>query len=218
MKRTYRKDNHAQISFDKSKSFSILVEDLYENTLEITVNRYFSKFGQVDSIRILPSRMNGRKSVVVKFSINCAFNQQKLLYYNHKINGADVQVREYPRNSLGKVSQTLQHPSKLFVGGLPPTLDNTGFKMYFEQFGAVAEAYIVTHPEYNTSRGFGFLVFEDPHSVTKVLERRNEHYIEGKWVKLGFYIRSTVNYMRARNLPNASLLKIKSKIGKSLFM
>jgi hypothetical protein len=56
---------------------------------------------------------------------------------------------------------TTQDPTrKVFVGGLNPSTTAEGLRAYFEQFGPVSEASVVTDKVTQSSRGFGFVMFE----------------------------------------------------------
>jgi hypothetical protein len=50
---------------------------------------------------------------------------------------------------------------KVFVGGLNPSTTAEGLRSYFEQFGVVSEASVVIDKVTRTSRGFGFVMFEN---------------------------------------------------------
>jgi hypothetical protein len=50
---------------------------------------------------------------------------------------------------------------KVFVGGLNPSTTAEGLRTYFEQFGTVSEASVVIDKVTRTSRGFGFVMFEN---------------------------------------------------------
>ncbi|VDO07508.1 unnamed protein product [Rodentolepis nana] len=79
-------------------------------------------------------------------------------------------------------SLTVQHePGKMFVGGLSPFTTEDSLKIYFEQFGVIRETTVMRDPNNNRSRGFGFVTFEDPDSVTGVLNSR-PHQIDSKMV------------------------------------
>lgn len=45
------------------------------------------------------------------------------------------------------------------------------------------------------SRGFGFVIFEDEHTVQEVLNRYDDHHIFSKWVEPGFNLRSTASLL-----------------------
>jgi len=69
---------------------------------------------------------------------------------------------------------------KIFVGGLSKDTTNDEFKKYFEQFGAVSEATVMTD-QHGVSRGFGFIVFDSDTSVDEVLSAK-ELVVAGKTV------------------------------------
>jgi RNA recognition motif-containing protein len=50
---------------------------------------------------------------------------------------------------------------KIFVGGLPTTVDEAQFKTYFEKFGTVTDAVVMMDRATQRSRGFGFVTFAD---------------------------------------------------------
>lgn len=80
------------------------------------------------------------------------------------------------------VKMCLEKVRKIFVGGLPLSIDSKALKTYFENFGKVSEANVVMHHLTMKSRGFAFVVFEDERVVDEVLSRHDDHYIEGKWI------------------------------------
>jgi RNA recognition motif-containing protein len=49
---------------------------------------------------------------------------------------------------------------KIFVGGLPTTVDEPQFKSYFEKFGTVTDAVVMMDRATQRSRGFGFVTFD----------------------------------------------------------
>mmetsp|Transcript_14076 Transcript_14076/g.15486 ORF Transcript_14076/g.15486 Transcript_14076/m.15486 type:complete len:202 (+) Transcript_14076:3-608(+) len=51
--------------------------------------------------------------------------------------------------------------NKVFVGGLPPSVDREELKRIFTQFGAVVDAIVMMDPVQRRSRGFGFVTFEN---------------------------------------------------------
>jgi len=71
--------------------------------------------------------------------------------------------------------------AKLFVGGLSWETTQESLKSYFEKFGAVTDATLKTDVETGKSRGFGFVTFEDPASVSQVLSCP-EHKLDGRQI------------------------------------
>jgi len=71
-------------------------------------------------------------------------------------------------DSEAKASKNEADPRKMFVGGLSWETTIDELREYFTQFGAVKDATIKTDG-LGTSRGFGFILFEEESSVEKVL-------------------------------------------------
>ncbi|BEI86435.1 hypothetical protein CcaverHIS002_0607220 [Cutaneotrichosporon cavernicola] len=68
---------------------------------------------------------------------------------------------------------------KMFIGGLNWETTDEGLRAYFIQFGEIEQCTIMRDPT-GRSRGFAFLTFRDPASVTKVLEQN--HQLDGKMI------------------------------------
>ncbi|KAF2314033.1 hypothetical protein GH714_021647 [Hevea brasiliensis] len=71
---------------------------------------------------------------------------------------------------------------KIFVGGLPPTLTEDGFRQYFEAFGHVTDVVIMYDQNTQRPRGFGFISFDSEDAVDRVL-RKTFHDLNGKQVE-----------------------------------
>ncbi|KAJ1609857.1 RNA recognition motif (RRM)-containing protein [Cryptosporidium canis] len=85
-------------------------------------------------------------------------------------------------NGAGTASRGIKNVSKIFVGGLPDlTLEE--FKIYFQRFGIIKDAVLITDKNSGRSRGFGFVTFESVDAVNNVTKFYNSHYLKGKWVE-----------------------------------
>lgn len=49
---------------------------------------------------------------------------------------------------------------KIFVGGIAPSVDDAGFRQYFESYGTITDAIVMMDRDSGRSRGFGFVTFE----------------------------------------------------------
>mmetsp|Transcript_8210 Transcript_8210/g.13264 ORF Transcript_8210/g.13264 Transcript_8210/m.13264 type:complete len:891 (-) Transcript_8210:90-2762(-) len=76
--------------------------------------------------------------------------------------------------------------NKIFVGGLLYATGHESLRNFFEVYGPVDTAEVIYNRDTKKSRGFGFVVFRDHESVTKVLEEQDEdmHCIDGKQVEV----------------------------------
>jgi len=59
--------------------------------------------------------------------------------------------------------------SKIFVGGISWDTTDSGFASFFSKFGPIKDAVVMRDKSTGVSRGFGFVIFDDPASVDKVL-------------------------------------------------
>ncbi|XP_068642994.1 uncharacterized protein [Aristolochia californica] len=57
--------------------------------------------------------------------------------------------------------------TKVFVGGLAWETANEEMRRYFEQFGEILEAVIITDKNTGRSKGYGFVTFRDPESARR---------------------------------------------------
>ncbi|PPD77054.1 hypothetical protein GOBAR_DD26029 [Gossypium barbadense] len=72
---------------------------------------------------------------------------------------------------------------KIFVGGLPPTLTEDGFRQYFEAYGHVTDVVIMYDQNTQRPRGFGFISFDSEEAVDRVLHK-SFHDLNGKQVEV----------------------------------
>ncbi|XP_067636662.1 uncharacterized protein msi isoform X2 [Eurosta solidaginis] len=84
--------------------------------------------------------------------------------------------RSTPVNGSGNTDPA---PGKLFVGGLSWQTSSEKLKEYFNVFGTVTDVLIMKDPVTQRSRGFGFITFQEPCSVDKVLQVPI-HTLDGK--------------------------------------
>ncbi|CAL9232861.1 unnamed protein product [Arabidopsis halleri] len=87
----------------------------------------------------------------------------KVIQDNHIINGksrsdGDIEIkRTIPRGSMR--SNDIK-TKKIFVGGIPSSVDDDEFKEFFMQFGELKEHQIMRDHSTGRSRGFGFVTYE----------------------------------------------------------
>ncbi|KAL9890817.1 poly(U)-binding-splicing factor PUF60-B isoform X2 [Glossina fuscipes] len=87
--------------------------------------------------------------------------------------------RSTPNNSVNGSVASDPAPGKLFVGGLSWQTSAEKLKEYFNMFGTVTDVLIMKDPVTQRSRGFGFITFQEPCSVDKVLQVPI-HTLDGK--------------------------------------
>ncbi|KAJ8759490.1 hypothetical protein K2173_007103 [Erythroxylum novogranatense] len=70
-----------------------------------------------------------------------------------------------PANLAGQFGDTTY--TKVFVGGLAWETQKETMKKYFEQFGEILEAVVITDKATGRSKGYGFVTFREPEAAMK---------------------------------------------------
>ncbi|XP_072999240.1 uncharacterized protein [Typha latifolia] len=70
-----------------------------------------------------------------------------------------------PSNMAGQFGDTTY--TKVFVGGLAWETHKETMRKYFEQFGEILEAVVITDKNTGRSKGYGFVTFRDPEAATR---------------------------------------------------
>ncbi|KRX87957.1 RNA-binding protein 38, partial [Trichinella pseudospiralis] len=63
--------------------------------------------------------------------------------------------------------------TKIFVGGLPYHTNDRTLREYFEQFGEIEEAVVITDRQTGKSRGYGFVTMKDRPSAERACKEPN---------------------------------------------
>jgi len=82
----------------------------------------------------------------------------------------------------GTRGQTDDNDRKIFVGGLNWETTEDDMKEYFSKYGDVLDCTLKTDPDTGRSRGFGFVLFAEIGSITKVINEPNGHKLGGRTI------------------------------------
>ncbi|KAJ6791428.1 RNA-binding protein Musashi-like protein 2-like [Iris pallida] len=106
---------------------------------------------------------------------------------------------------------------KIFVGGLPSTINEGDFRSYFEKFGRITDVVIMYDSTTQRPRGFGFITFDSEESVDSVMQS-NYHQLSNKHVEVKVAVpkdgnnHSSPNYYNGNNY-NSSMGRGREFIG-----
>ncbi|XWS39150.1 hypothetical protein CRYUN_Cryun18bG0025400 [Craigia yunnanensis] len=166
-------------------------------TNEDKLMEYFGQYGDVLQTVVMRDKVTGRPRGFgfVVFSDPAILDT--VLQEKHSIDGRTVEAkralsREEQQTSArsGNLNQGRNSGSggnirtkKIFVGGLPPTLTEDGFRQYFEAYGHVTDVVIMYDQNTQRPRGFGFISFDTEDAVDRVLHN-NFHDLNGKQVEV----------------------------------
>jgi len=103
--------------------------------------------------------------------------RKQLVGKHNEINGKYVDIKVAEDN---KTREKVEKSScKVFVGGIEGTVSTEELRDFFLMYGKVKEAVVLKNINTNTSRGFGFVTFEDS-TVADKLIRENNCVLKGK--------------------------------------
>jgi len=71
---------------------------------------------------------------------------------------------------------------KLFVGGLPYSVDDKELQELFSKFGEVASAQVITDRVTNQSKGFGFVEMVNDEDATKAIQELDKTQYSGRMI------------------------------------
>ncbi|RWS27767.1 hypothetical protein B4U80_04642 [Leptotrombidium deliense] len=163
----------------------LFVGGLSWETTKEKLNEHFSRFGEVIDCVVMKHGETGRSRG----------------FGPHQLDGRTIDPKSCNAKNAqkGKREAKMNNYPKIFLGGLPPNVNETVLREYFTQYGNVIEVVIMYDQEKKKSRGngfrvsmdltpfiwlgFGFLSFENEEAVNKVVA---EHFvnISGKKVEL----------------------------------
>ncbi|KAK9672941.1 hypothetical protein RND81_12G136000 [Saponaria officinalis] len=168
-------------------------------TTEEKLMDYFGNYGDVVQANIMREKCSGRPRGFgfVHFSNPMAID--KVLQDKHTLDGRVVEAKramskEDQQNTTrsGKTGNNSGRnggvggntkTKKIFVGGLPPSLTDEGFRQYFKSFGHVTDVVIMYDQSTQRPRGFGFVSFDSEDAVDRVLQN-TFHDLDGKQVEV----------------------------------
>eukprot|EP01059_Diplonema_ambulator_P033036 TRINITY_DN6753_c0_g1_i1.p1 TRINITY_DN6753_c0_g1~~TRINITY_DN6753_c0_g1_i1.p1 ORF type:complete len:674 (+),score=108.50 TRINITY_DN6753_c0_g1_i1:127-2148(+) len=170
----------------------VFVGGLPQSMREDTLKMLFEQFGEVTHAEIKRDFSNERSRGFgfVIFEDETAAEKalsRKTLYLDGKL--IDIQATlkkgdphlssKNPGSAAPNTKPQGLENAKIFVGGLPPDATEADLTQRFSEYGEIAFTEVKTDPTTRRSRGFGFVTFKSPLSVTKALASPYP-YIKGK--------------------------------------
>ncbi|XP_051133243.1 heterogeneous nuclear ribonucleoprotein 1-like [Andrographis paniculata] len=165
-------------------------------TDEEKLKEYFNGYGEVVQAVVMRDKITGKPrgfGFVVFADPNVV---DRVLQDTHVIDGRTVEAKRALSREEQQVSRVgnsggarnvggagSTRTKKIFVGGLPPTLNEEGFRQYFEAYGTVTDVVIMYDQQTNRPRGFGFVSFDSEQAVDRVLHK-TFHDLYGKQVEV----------------------------------
>jgi RNA recognition motif-containing protein len=74
--------------------------------------------------------------------------------------------------------------TKLFVGGLPYSINSQGLEEMFAAFGQVQSAQVITDKFTNQSKGFGFVEMANDEEAQAAIKALNDSEVDGRRINV----------------------------------
>jgi RNA recognition motif-containing protein len=158
------------------------------------IGEYFSKYGQVMSIKMKKSRKKkvmNRGFCLIKYQ-KVKSARRVIEIKNHTIMGRLVTCREYLKGEKLKEGKKCKNERKIYISGLSPNTVNEDIIQAFRRFGNVESGYTLKEQATGHSKGFGFVTFETKKSVKKALDSHHIN-IKGETVQIAPFSKSRDN-------------------------
>lgn len=167
-------------------------------TSEEKLKDHFSTYGEVSQTVVMRDKASGRPRGFGFVVFADPSILDRVLQDTHNIDGRTVEAkRALSREEQHTASRASGNPNvgrsytggnnvrtkKIFVGGLPPTLTEEGFRQYFENYGTVTDVVVMYDQNTSRPRGFGFISFDSEEAVDRVLHK-TFHELNGKLVEV----------------------------------
>ncbi|XP_024527956.1 heterogeneous nuclear ribonucleoproteins A2/B1 isoform X2 [Selaginella moellendorffii] len=131
---------------------------------------YMTKFGGLDDVIVMKDRSTGRSRGFGYVTFTSSEDAEKALLAQHSLSGRILEVKvATPKEEMLKPKVT-----RVFVARIPPSVNDDTFRNYFEKYGRITDAYMPKDQGSKAHRGIGFVTYEDPDSVEKLMGKTHE--------------------------------------------
>ena len=168
-------------------SVKLFVGGISWDTTTNTLTEYFERFGSIEEASLMRDRKTGQPRGFAFISMSNLADAEEILAAKHQIDGRHVDVKPaLPKGTAQTgVEGGYEHMvHKLFCAGLSQTTEASDLSSAFSSFGKVRDARIMLDRVSSTSRGFGFVEFEDTSVVLRLLKELPEVVCDGRLVEL----------------------------------
>jgi hypothetical protein len=169
----------------------IYVGGLSADTTTDSLQRHFSKFGDVADCIVMMDKAAGRSRGFGFVTFKDSAAASAAIGSSNVVDGRDVSTKKAVREgSAPPPSNLVQEQGKtfnvvkIFVGGLPATCDEEKLREFFGKFGRITDAVVMMDNQTQRHRGFGYCSFESSEAVEAAVAQYSDNRIDGKWIEV----------------------------------
>lgn len=167
-----------------SGQFRVFVGGLAFDITNSSLRETFLEFGGVKKALVIRDQHSGLSKGYGFVTFYKKEDLLKALATEVYIQGRKADCHPVMTKGALKEQEQRDYSNKLFVGGLSQSTTSEDIQNFFEKkFGKIKESRILFDGQSGKSRGFGFILFEDPSSSAQVLKCSNLK-IKGKKIEV----------------------------------
>eukprot|EP00931_Biecheleriopsis_adriatica_P117274 TRINITY_DN92808_c0_g1_i1.p1 TRINITY_DN92808_c0_g1~~TRINITY_DN92808_c0_g1_i1.p1 ORF type:complete len:296 (+),score=63.73 TRINITY_DN92808_c0_g1_i1:42-929(+) len=174
----------------------IYVGGLNFSTTTDALKAHFEQFGKISDCIVMTEKDTGRSRGFgfVTFEDPGSANAAVAMP-TQQLDGRSISAKKATRDGgkggskggggdNGIASGAEYNAVKIFVGGLPASVDYDKLTGFFQKFGTIQDAVVMMDSSTQRSRGFGFVTFTESAAVELVMQTYNTNEIDGKWIEV----------------------------------
>ncbi|KNA05842.1 hypothetical protein SOVF_186610 [Spinacia oleracea] len=175
-------DRSQPLTGDGASPGKIFIGGLARETTAAQFVKHFGKYGEITDSVIMKDRRTGQPRGFGFITYADPVVVDQVIQETHVLNGKQVEIkRTIPKGAIGSKDFKTK---KIFVGGIPTSVNEDEFNDFFSTFGVVKEHQIMRDHASNRSRGFGFVTFDSEEAVDELLSKGNRIDFAGTKVEV----------------------------------
>ncbi|XP_021719160.1 RNA-binding protein squid-like [Chenopodium quinoa] len=175
-------DRSQPLTGDGASTGKIFIGGLARETTSAQFVKHFGKYGEITDSVIMKDRRTGQPRGFGFITYADPAVVDAVIQNTHILNGKQVEIkRTIPKGAIGSKDFKTK---KIFVGGIPTSVNEDEFSDFFSTFGVVKEHQIMRDHASNRSRGFGFVTFDTEEAVDELLSKGNRIEFAGTKVEI----------------------------------
>lgn len=172
---------YAMIEADPS-SRRLMVRNVPYSTTETSLRQTLEAHGPIEDFKLVIDRNTGMNKGFAFVTYKSMEDVAQVLQSEVTVDGRPLSIKLASQQDQGAaMKRAFLGPNqgcRLFVRNVPDTCDERRLKQEFESFGVVRETAIVRNRD-GSSKGYGFVVFEDPEALMKAASQA-QRVIDGQ--------------------------------------
>ncbi|KAH7446326.1 hypothetical protein KP509_01G051600 [Ceratopteris richardii] len=134
---------------------------------------HMRKYGELDDCIVMKDRITGKSRGFGYVTFTSVEDARKVLSSQHVLNGRTLDIKvATPKDEM--VPSAAKRVSRIFVARIPAHVTEVAFRSYFQRYGSIVDAYMPKDVSSRSHRGIGFVTFESPESVDKIMNETHE--------------------------------------------